>query len=59
MTRAKPEPLIVPGSINDVWSMVFVLDQLNVGRTFSLFNVLDDFNREALGIEVDFSLQSE
>lgn len=29
------------------------------GRTFRLFNVIDDFNREGLGIEVDFSLPSE
>ena len=26
------------------------------GRAFRLLNVLDDFNREGLGIEVDFSL---
>ncbi len=32
-------------------------DQLGSdGRTFRLFNVLDDFNREGLGIEADFSL---
>ncbi len=36
-----------------------VHDQLTDGRTFRLFNVIDDFNREALGIEVDFSLPSE
>ena len=29
------------------------------GRSFRLFNVLDDFNREGLGIEVDFSLPAE
>jgi putative transposase len=34
-------------------------DQLSDGRPFRLFNVIDDFNREALGIEVDFSLPSE
>lgn len=59
MNRAKPEPLTVPDSINEVWSTDFMHDQLNDGRTFRLFNVLDDFNREALGIEVDFSLPSE
>ena len=59
MNRAKPEPLTVPESINVVWSMDFMHDQLTDGRTFRLFNVIDDFNREALGIEVDFSLSSE
>jgi len=39
--------------------MDFMHDQLDEGRTFRLFDVLDDFNREALGIEVDFSLPSE
>ena len=29
------------------------------GRQFRLLNVLDDFNREGLGIEVDFSLPAE
>jgi putative transposase len=29
------------------------------GRTLRLLNVLDDFNREGLGIEVDFSLPAE
>ena len=34
-------------------------DSLLVGRNFRLFSVIDDFNREALGIEVDFSLPSD
>ena len=29
------------------------------GRAFRLLNVLDDFNREGLGIEADFSLPAE
>ena len=29
------------------------------GRAFRLLNVLDDFNREGLGIEIDFSLPVE
>jgi transposase InsO family protein len=56
---AKPAPLSVPTSINKVWWIDFMHDQLSDGRTFRLFNVIDDFNREALGIEVDFSLLSE
>lgn len=34
-------------------------DQLEDGRSYRLFNVIDDFNREGLGIEVDLSLPSE
>lgn len=36
--------------------MDFKHDQLRDGRSFRLFNVLDDFNREGLTIEVDLSL---
>src|SRR3546814_18349796 len=56
LVREKPEPLVVPETINQVWSMDFMHDQLSDGRSFRLFNVLDDFNREGLGIEVDLSL---
>lgn len=54
--REKPVPLVVPDAPNEVWSMDFRHDQLSDSRTIRLFNVLDDFNREGLGIEVDFSL---
>lgn len=57
--RDKPEPLAVPADINEVWSMDFMHDQLESGRNFRLFNVIDDHNREALGMEVDFSLPAE
>jgi putative transposase len=39
--------------------MDFMHDQLADGRSIRLFDVIDDFNREALGIEIDFSLPSE
>ena len=57
--REKPEPLRVPESINECWSMDFMHDALEDGRAFRLFNVIDDFNREGLGIEADFSLPGE
>jgi putative transposase len=44
--------------MNAVWSMDFMHDQLKDGRSIRLLNVIDDFNREALGIEIDFSLPS-
>ena len=39
--------------------MDFMHDQLSDGRTIRLFNVIDDFNREGLAIDVDFSLPAE
>jgi len=59
LVRQAPEPLVVPESINQTWSMDFMHDQLVDGRNIRLLNVIDDFNREALGIEVDFSLPAE
>jgi putative transposase len=56
MVREKPDALAVPRALNEVWSMDFMADQLSDGRSVCLFNVIDDFNREALAIDVDFSL---
>jgi putative transposase len=39
--------------------MDFMADQLADGRSIRTLNVLDDFNREGLSIEVDFSLPAE
>jgi putative transposase len=56
--RDKPEALSVPIAINQVWSMDFMSDALKDGRSFRTFNVIDDYNREGLTIDVDFSLPS-
>ena len=56
MQREKSVPLTVLEAQNEIWSMDSMYDQLKDGRTFRLFNVLDNFNREGLGIESDFSL---
>ena len=53
-----PEPLAVPADMNQCWSIDFMSDSLFCGRRFRTFNVVDDYNREALAIEVDLSLPS-
>ena len=53
IVREKPEPLAVPEAINHCWSMDFMHDQLADGRSFRLFNLIDDFNREALAMDID------
>ena len=54
-----PQPLVVPLRPNQMWSADFVSDALYAGTRFRTFNVLDDFNREILAIEIDTSLTSE
>ena len=39
--------------------MDFIADRLGDGRQFRMLNVLDDFTRKGLGIEIDFSLPAE
>lgn len=56
--RDKPDALSVPTAVNQVWSMDFMSDSLIDGRTLRTFNVIDDYNREGLGIDVDLSLPS-
>ena len=56
--RDKPEALSVPVAINQVWSMDFMSDSLIDGRTLRTFNVIDDYNREGLAIDVDLSMPS-
>jgi putative transposase len=50
------EPLVSPAAPNETWSADFMADALWNGRRFRTFNVLDDYNREALRIEIDTSL---
>ena len=52
------QPIEKQVTFNQCWSIDFMQDSLFTGRKFRTFNVLDDFNREALAIEVDTSLPS-
>lgn len=51
--------LYVPRMPDTVWSADFVSDAIYNGRRFRTFNVVDDFNRESVHIEVDTSITSE
>lgn len=44
---------------NSRWSLDFVHDVLSSGRKYRLLTIVDDFTRECIGIEVDFSLSGE
>lgn len=55
----KSGELVVPKTPTEVWSMDFMSDRLGDGRQFRILNVLDDFNCERSGIEIDFSLPAE
>ena len=50
--------LYVPRLPDTVWSADFMSDAMACGRRFRTFNVTDDFNREALHIEIDTSITS-
>jgi len=54
--RDKPDALSVPVAVNEVWSMDFMSDSLSDGRSLRTFNLIDDYNRECLAIDVDLSM---
>jgi len=51
--------LAVPTQSDLTWSLDFMGDSLSNGRAIRTLNVIDDYNREALWIEVDTSLPAE
>lgn len=56
LLKREKQPLVVPSTINQSWSMDYMRDSLMNGRPFRTLNIIDDFNREVLGIEIDTSL---
>ena len=50
------QPLQAAGQPNQGWSCDFMHDALWSGRKFRTFNVIDEYNREGLRIEIDTSL---
>ena len=53
-----PEPLAAPTVPGRTWSMDFMNDTLQNNVRFRTFNVIDDFNREVLGIDIGTGLPS-
>ena len=56
LTRAERVPLPTPSQRLERWSMDFTVDTLADGRGFRTLNIVDDFTRECVAIEVDRSL---
>jgi putative transposase len=52
--RGDPAPLV--SRLNERWSLDFVHDTLQTGRRIRTLNIVDDYTRECLAIEVDTSL---
>ena len=50
------QPLLEPAGAKQVWSVDFMTDALSSGRRFRTLNIVDDYTREAVAIEVDTSL---
>jgi len=50
------EPRLTASQANQIWSMDFVSDGLVSGRRLRTLNIVDEYTREALAIEVDTSL---
>lgn len=48
-----------PSTLNEVWAMDFMSDQLANGRKLRLLNVMDLYSRECLAVEVDTSMGGE
>lgn len=59
--RAQVErvPLALPTRADERYSMDFMRDTLADGRVFRTLNIVDDYTRERLAIEVDTSLPGE
>ena len=53
------QPLLLPTTPNQVWSMDFVMDQLANGRRIKCLTVVDDFTKEALEIRAEFGISGE
>ena len=52
------KPLDTASKVNEVWSMDFMSDSYEDGRTLRVLNIIDDHNRESLAIQGALSMPS-
>lgn len=57
--RGKVQHLRQATTLNECWSLDFVHDSLYDGRQIRILNVMDDFNRQSLAVEIDTSLSAK
>lgn len=50
------QSLFQPDTVNKVWSIDYMTESLWDGRRVRLLNIMDDFSREMLILEIDTSL---
>ena len=55
LPKGETESLVYPIKANLCWSIGFMTDVLEGGQRFRTFNVIDDYNREGLLIDVAYS----
>jgi len=55
VAASRRQHLDTPAKPDERWSMDFVSDALADGRVFRTLNIIDDFSRESVAIEVDTS----
>lgn len=58
LPNPEKQPLVQPIAQNITWSLDFMEDRLENGRKVRILNIIDDFNREALLMQVEFSFPS-
>ena len=49
-------PIMIPFNRNEEWAIDFMHDALDSGRKFRCFNIIDHYNRQALGILNQYSI---
>jgi len=59
LSKREKIPLEVPKMMNQSWSLDYMSDALMNGKKFRTVNVIDDCNREVLGIKASRSIPSQ